>query len=821
MISSIRNAEKCFFAFLLLTSAAPALAIDSICVQTSADLVSALDAAQFAPQQIKVSQGTYNIDGYLNSHYYSIELRSGTSIEGGYFSGCSSRQIAVGNTILSSSSQDFILQMHGDLTLEALTFQLQYGLRIENDSSFFPGSQLLIRRDVFRQSGPNGFDGVLNIDYYFQSMEGSNGNAKIIDSLFVGNTVSNTSCVIELATEYGSANFTMVNNTVFGNSGGGVCMRNYPGTDATGNGSLFAYNNIFYNNPGTDLYTDTANLELKWNTFGTFGGPTPTTEQFTQHSDPKLDANYHPIESPASPVINTGAFDGNPDLPLHDLDGGPRVVGTRVDRGVYESSINDAYLLTVKNTNNSGVDSLNAAIASANAHGSGLISFAIPGGCSPVQVIHLTSPLPAITAPVIINGYSQSGASDNTLDVGDDANICVILDGANTIGNGFLVGPNAPANAQLTVLGIGFGGFVDAAINLSGSSGHGVQGNHIGGKVGGVTLAPSGYGVYVEAGVSNVAIGGDNAPNRNIIGDATIDGIRIQGPNSLPAATGNTITNNYIGTGWAANAYVDHGNAKKGIHVLGSNNRITGNLVDFNGSDGIDLDGTSAMGNFIENNFIGAAPTEFNTLPVGNGGTGVRVENSAHDNKIRSNTIQYNAGPGVRLVNGLGNTIRFNNLYFNGYPNDVAMGIDLAGLGVTANDNDGTVLAMSTANRGLNFPLLTLATGAPSEVAVVKGLLTTTPGDYYIDLYANTACDASGNGEGATWIGSDKITIKSTETFKDFTIPVVTFAQPTDWTITATATDAASNASPGNTSEFSACKPMTNDRIFASGFDPP
>src|SRR5262249_40941040 len=136
-----------------------------------------------------------------------------------------------------------------------------------------------------------------------------------------------------------------------------------------------------------------------------------------------------PIESPPSPVINSGDNNVPGGLPAHDLDGGPRLVGNKVDRGAFESSIDNEFLQSVTNTNDSGAGSLRAAIANANANGSGgaLIKFNIGTTCGP-HVITLASPLPAITAPVYINGYTQTGSVENDLDVGDDATQCVILE---------------------------------------------------------------------------------------------------------------------------------------------------------------------------------------------------------------------------------------------------------------------------------------------------------------------------------------------------------------------------------------------------------
>src|ERR1700748_1850843 len=71
----------------------------------------------------------------------------------------------------------------------------------------------------------------------------------------------------------------------------------------------------------------------------------------------------------------------------------------------------------VTNTNDSGAGSLRQAILDANAHvnsgGADMIAFAIPG--SGVQTISPTSALPAITEAVVLDGYTQSGASMNTL----------------------------------------------------------------------------------------------------------------------------------------------------------------------------------------------------------------------------------------------------------------------------------------------------------------------------------------------------------------------------------------------------------------------
>jgi parallel beta-helix repeat protein len=510
-------------------------------------------------------------------------------------------------------------------------------------------------------------------------------------------------------------------------------------------------------------------------------------------------------------------------MPATDLDGGPRIVGSKVDRGAYESGINDnSLLLNVTNANDSGTGSLREAIISANLSSSfNIINFAIGSGCGP-HVITLLSPLPQIKSSMYINGYSQFGASENDIDVsqygiyiGDNANICIVLQGAtHNIADGLLVPASAAAHTQLLIHGLAFSGFTHGAVTLYGGSAHTFLGNRIGGVVGGVTLSPSGTGVIVGSGVSDSFVGGTDPGQRNIIGDAIGDGIVVSGASgSTPAGHDNQIVNNLVGTGWFVIEayYTNRGNGAKGIHVAGYGNTISGNVVGFNGSDGIDLDGSGASGNTVDHNQIGGQD-DFTRVLMANGSMGVRMENGAHANTIRDNQISHNAGTGVRVVSGQGNSIRRNSIYENG-----SYGIDLATGGVTPNDDDGALQIVDYANRGQNFPVLTLTTGSPYGGGAT-GSLTTLPGDYTLDFYSSyyASCDGSGYGEGQTWLRSKVITVtksligdQGTEHFS-ISLPPDNFV---GGVITATATDSA-----GNTSEFSACSPYINDVIFADGF---
>lgn len=79
-----------------------------------------------------------------------------------------------------------------------------------------------------------------------------------------------------------------------------------------------------------------------------------------------------------------------------------------------------AMTFTVTNASDSGAGSLRQAILDANANaGADMINFNISG--AGVQTITLTSALPTIDETVTIDGYTQPGASPNTLAVGNDA----------------------------------------------------------------------------------------------------------------------------------------------------------------------------------------------------------------------------------------------------------------------------------------------------------------------------------------------------------------------------------------------------------------
>ena len=141
------------------------------------------------------------------------------------------------------------------------------------------------------------------------------------------------------------------------------------------------------------------------------------------------------------------------------------------------------------------------------------------------------------------------------------------------------------------------------------------------------------------------------------------------------------------------------------------------------------------VGNVVDNNGFEGAP-----------GIGVQGDHNTigPDNVITNNGASFT---GVDVISGVGNTITQNSIDQN-----VGLGIDLGADGVTP--NDAAPDADTGPNDLQNFPVLTSAALISNGSVRVKGTLTSTPGrTYRIEYFASPACNASGNGEGADFIG--------------------------------------------------------------------
>src|SRR5262249_44634790 len=144
--------------------------------------------------------------------------------------------------------------------------------------------------------------------------------------------------------------------------------------------------------------------------------------------------------------------------------------------------------------------------------------------------------LPPITEALTIDGYTQPGASVNTLATGDNAVLRILLSGSL----GDIITINAGATA---IRGLALGGTSGVGIQIN-ADGNLIEGNFIGILADGTTPFPDeSGGIYINGGANNT-IGGATPAARNLIGaNQSFGGIHLYN-----GAANNTIVGNYLGT---------------------------------------------------------------------------------------------------------------------------------------------------------------------------------------------------------------------------------------------------------------------------------
>ena len=220
-----------------------------------------------------------------------------------------------------------------------------------------------------------------------------------------------------------------------------------------------------------------------------------------------------------------------------------------------------------------------------------------------VWTIAPQSDLPTIsTNAAIINGYSQLGASTNTLAQGDNAKLTIAINGGGY--DGLLI-----AQQGSKVFGLDIGNSNDGVVITAGGNVQ-VAGCFIGTDPTGETAAPNHVGVLIQDSIDT--IGGPGLGDRNVIsgnsgGDGT--GVELNDGGGISPPTGNLIENNYIGLD--ATGTKPLGNAGWGVFDSGSGNTVggtaagAGNVISGNGNAGIYATGSVT----IEGNYVGTDAT--------------------------------------------------------------------------------------------------------------------------------------------------------------------------------------------------------------------
>ncbi len=264
----------------------------------------------------------------------------------------------------------------------------------------------------------------------------------------------------------------------------------------------------------------------------------------------------------------------------------------------------------------------------------------------------------------------------------------------------------------------------------------------------------------------------------------------------LSTGGSNTIAGNLIGMNAALTQAAGN---RDGVYIFNSADNIVGgiseadrNIIAGNSDDGVNFEGPGAIGNSVQGNSLGFRNTSGSTF--GNAGDGVKISNTSSSNTIAGNSIAYNVGRGILgefdVSGGYGNLISTNSIFSNG-----ALGIDLNGDGVTANDPDDLDTG---ANDLQNFPVLLSASTTGAALLVEGTFNSTADTTFMLEFFASATCDSSGSGEGERYVGSASLGTGGDGNVS-FSAELARVVTAGDW-LTATATN------PDNsTSEFSAC----------------
>ena len=414
-----------------------------------------------------------------------------------------------------------------------------------------------------------------------------------------------------------------------------------------------------------------------------------------------------------------------------------------------------------------GTCTLRDAMTFANANpGADSIHFNIPG--AGVRTILPLEALPELAddAGATIDGYTQPGASPNTLFRGNDATLLIEVDGSGIPSGAF--GMILIASDNNTVRGLVINRYgIDSGVGIFGS-GNTIEGNYVGTDASGMAAAPSRAGVTIIEGAGN-RVGGPNPASRNVIVGDSLNVVHIQGSGSQ------TVQGNYIGTnrqGTASLGGMFHGISIDGSagHLIGGFGVGEGNLISGIGTatgEGIVV---FSPGNTIAGNLIGT--DRDGLLPIPNGGAGIGV--GLGPNLISGNTIAFNTGPGISAPPSAGIRITANGIFSNGQ------------LGIDTGTSAGIPAIASASSDGVRTTVAGTMASLPSSVI-------------RLEFFASPECDPSGFGEGRTFLGAVTVTTDGAGN-----APIqATVAASGPGVLTATATDPG-----GNTSQFSECVPI-------------
>lgn len=811
---------------MALLLALPARAT-TLCVDTVSELTQAINGYASEPDDstltIKVVQGNYLVNALLTSAPHDADERLiNLKLLGGYSAGCASRTINPLNTVIDANNQantalSFFLGEDANATVEGITltrFVAQSGHAVLNLESFYGFSSEAIFAIRHCRFLSNTGHQIVNVRA---------AQMDVVNNQISNNTLLGGGAAALLATwkNEGDSRIALNNNTIVANAGGAGVMISTDTRDSARISEIAG--NILWGNGGTDLVFVQPNLPgspaplITANVYGSVSGTSMPAGNSTANPQFVNAAGGNYTLAAGSPAINSGPSLQLYGFPTRDLTGGARIIGSLIDRGAHEASVSDqsTFLVTTAadNGNNSSpiTGSLRAAIKAANASTQPFkINFAISGACP--RVVSLAAPMLDIVRDVSIDGSTQPGWVGNSSYSVFDATLCLVVNGSGSTPYAFHVPSNA-SGARLTVNGMMFAGFTDAALKLEGGAAHRISGNQFGAVP---FTSANNDAIRVTGNSGRAVIGGfDDTGAVNLIAGSSNVGVYLDNIDG-----GSVLGNNVIGFQVDGNGNGANGT---GVFIFNSpGNSLQYNHIGNSLSNGVSVSGAASSGTFMQYNVIGRSR---NSAPAGNQGAGVGILFGARNSTIGAplnsvfggNQIVNNVGPGVwnSASGGAGNRVLVNQLASNG-----ALDIDLASAGPSANQASNPA---SGPNQLQNYPQLSLATraGASNSLSTIGGSLHSAPNSAYrIDVYYSLICDSSapGRGKADVFIGRSTVTTNAAgdASFSfDLTLP---FAGLSLGVVAATATSAS-----GDTSEIGNCinevSTSLPDLMFRNGFE--
>lgn len=473
---------------------------------------------------------------------------------------------------------------------------------------------------------------------------------------------------------------------------------------------------------------------------------------------------------------------------------------------------------------NNGVDYSDCTHSGA-AFGSGdTIAFNISG--AGVQVIQPGTTLPVVLNPVLIDGYSQPGAAVNT-NAGIDypnieptnAVIRIELDGSLLPGGfGLAISGNGSV-----IRGLAIANFDRSGIGVLGANSL-IVGNFVGVHADGTTAGGNGSASNSNtAGINlhqttGVHVGSATvAADRNLIAGNQLFDVLVS-----PGSSANVIAGNLIGTDRTGAVALS---PAFGVVVGGLGDEVERNLIAGCAMVGLGLVGAQTAS--VHGNAIGIG---VGLVPLGNGtGTaGIMIAESsagpALSNRLYQNHIAHNSGDGIVVAASSANASSGNRLDGNWIWGNSGLGINLqpdgeADFTVTANDPPAALDGDGGPNNLQNFPVAISATvNGAGGVDIAYTLASSPASNFVVTAYANGGCDGSGYGEGQYPANATASVSTYASGVASGTLSVP--AGTPGWTgLGQYVTLLATNSGTNDTSEFSACVPVTNAAVV-SGLTP-